>query len=199
VTRTKPRGRRPGRPDTRAEILDAALELFAERGFERATVRDIARRAAVDPAMVHHYFGTKRALLDEAISLPIDPTVLTDTIDEGTLEEAEALVRTVLDLWEMPEVRRKMEALLRAGTSDQQAGAAVRELFADQIARRLALAVDGPDAELRAGLVATQVVGLALLRFVVRFDPVAEAERETLVQAIAPTLHRYLFGDLRSG
>lgn len=197
MTRSKPRGRRPGGPDTRTQILDAALQLFAERGFDRSTVRDIARLAGVDPAMVHHYFGTKKALLEEAIALPIDPTVITDTIGEGTIEETEDLVRTMLGLWEAPEVRRKMQALLRVGMSNEQAGTAVRELFADEIGRRLALAAGGSDADFRAGLVASQVVGLALLRFVLPFAPVADADPRNLAEAIAPTIHRYLWGDLQ--
>ncbi|MCB1016341.1 MAG: TetR family transcriptional regulator [Acidimicrobiales bacterium] len=196
MTGRRPRGRRPGTPDTRAEILDAALALFAERGFERATVREIARRADVDPAMVHHYFGTKDELLAAAIDLPMDPRQVTDLVQDGTLEEAEALLRTMLDLWAVPRVRRTMQALMRVGLSNEQAGEAVRELFAEQIARRIADAIGGPDAALRAGLVASQVVGLAYLRFVVRFAPVSDADRDVLVAAVAPTIHRYLSGDL---
>ena len=146
--------------------------------------------------MVHHYFGTKGALLEEAISLPMDPSLLTEHIHDGTLEEAEQLVRTLLDLWEIPRVRRTMQALLRVGMSDERAADTVRLLFTEQIARRIASAVGGPEADLRAGLVATQVVGLALLRFIVRFEPIADAERELLVRAIAPTIHTYLSGDL---
>lgn len=196
MTAGRPRGRRPGAPDTRAEILDAALELFAERGLERATVRDIAGGAGVDPAMVHHYFGTKAALAAEAIALPLDPTVLSDLIRDGTPDEAERLVATILDLWEQPAIRAKMAALLRVGLANEAAAGKVRDLFADQLARRIAEAIGGDDADLRAGLVASQVLGLALLRFVVGFAPLAEADRAVLIAAVAPTVHRYLRGDL---
>ena len=192
----RPRGRRPGAPETRAEILDAALALFAERGFERATVRAIAARAGVDPAMVHHYFGTKEDLLAASITLPEEVGVITDLIREGTLEEAEALVRALLSLWDDPRVRSTMQALLRVGMSHERAAVTLRDTFADQTAHRLAETLGGVDAELRAGLVATQVSGLALLRIVVGYEPIAEAEADVLVAAVAPTIHRYLVGDL---
>ncbi len=196
MTGPRPRGRRPGAPDTRQEILDAALECFAELGYERATVREIARRAGVDPAMVHHYFGTKEALLDAAIELPMDPRVVTDHIESGTLAEAEALLRTMIELWEVPRFRRTMQALMRVALSNEAAAARVRELFTAQIADRIAGAIGGTDAALRAGLVASQVVGLAYLRFVLESPALADAEPDVLVAAVAPTVHRYLSGDL---
>ncbi|MCB0971817.1 MAG: TetR family transcriptional regulator [Acidimicrobiales bacterium] len=193
---TAPRGRRPGTPDTRGAILDAALALFAERGYQRATIREIARRAEVDPALVHHHFGTKDDLLAEAISLPLDPGALVATVGDGTLEDAEALLRAILELWALPGVRQTMQALLRVGLSHEVAADAVRTLFADQLAARLAEAIGGPDAELRAALVASQVAGLALMRFIVGLEPIASADASTLVAAVAPTVHRYLSGDL---
>lgn len=192
----RPRGRRPGAPDTRAQILEAALALFAERGFERATVRAIAARAGVDPAMVHHYFGTKEDLLTAAITLPAEVSAITGLIRDGTLAEAEAMVRALLAVWDDPHVRATMQALLRAGMSHQRAAAALRVAFADQTALRIAEALGGDDAELRAGLVGTQITGLALLRIIIGFEPIADAEAEVLVAAVAPTIHRYLVGDL---
>ncbi|HUV49056.1 MAG TPA: TetR family transcriptional regulator, partial [Actinomycetes bacterium] len=132
----RPKGRRPGDSGTKEQILDAARDLFAEVGFERATIRAIAKRARVDPALVHHYFGTKDDLLVAALQLPVDPVVLFAGIGtepgDGT-GAGETIVRRVLALWDDADTRAPLLALLRTAVSHERAAGALGELFANTL------------------------------------------------------------------
>lgn len=188
-------GRRPGPSTTRAEILTAARVLFAESGYERTTIRAVAARAGVDPALVSRLFGPKESLLKATLELPVDPGLLTQTLASAPGEEGAALVRTALGIWSNPVVQQHLKTLLRVGVSHEIAAAALREALARQILAALAQRI--PDQpEFRAALVATQMSGLALTRYVLELEPVVRVDTETLVAAIAPTIQRYLFGDL---
>ncbi len=190
------RGRRPGPDSARSSVLDAALQLFAEVGFERATIRAIAARAGVDPALVHHFFGTKDDLLRATLVLPVDPDAVFAGLEEHPGDEGRALVARVLELWRQPQVREQFTALLRSAMSHEQAQAALREMLTRELIRRLVVRVGSADASLRAGLVASQLAGLGLTRFIVGIDPIVRATDEQLVAAIGPTVQRYLTGDL---
>ncbi|WP_405098937.1 TetR family transcriptional regulator [Micromonospora sp. NBC_01412] len=191
-------GRRPGNPDTREAILDAARTAFAERGFDATSIRSIAGAAGVDPALVHHYFGGKDRLFLAAMDAPLDPGELLPRMLGGDADGVgERLVRTFLEVWDSPAGAAAV-ALLRSGMSNEWTARLLREFLVTQVLRRVLDHLDVAPAErpLRGSLVATQMIGLAMMRHVIRLEPVASAPAETLVAAIAPTVQRYLRGDL---
>lgn len=190
------RGRRPGRVDTRAEILAAARASFAEKGFSGTTIRGVASAAGVDPALVHHYFGTKDDLFVAALRLPVDPrAVLAPVIALGADGAAERLLRVFLSVWDDPELRLSLVAVAR--TIFEPSGQA---LFRDGFLKvvlgpvGVGLGIDDPDR--RMPLVASQVIGLILLRYVLEVEPLASMDPELVVATYAPTIQRYLTGDL---
>jgi AcrR family transcriptional regulator len=188
-------GRRPGRPDTRALILAAAKSEFADKGFDRATVRGIARVAAVDPALVHHYFGTKDDLLLAALEVPFDPREVIPALAEpGPAGLGERIARTFVSIWDVEEQRRPFVALLKTAMSSEAAADLLRGGLARMVLSTIAGAIDADDAPLRAELVATQLIGLAMARYIVRLEPLASADPEVVVAHIAPTLQRYIDG-----
>ncbi|MEU8214247.1 TetR family transcriptional regulator [Micromonospora taraxaci] len=195
---TRRTGRRPGNPDTREAILDAARTTFAERGFDSTSIRAIAGTAGVDPALVHHYFGSKDQLFLTAMNFPVNPAQLVPTVLAGDRDGAgERLVRTFLGVWDSP-AGSAAQALLRSAVSNEWTARLLREFVTTQVLRRVLeqLDVDPAQLPLRASLVATQMIGLAMMRYVVRLEPVASAAPETLVAAIGPTIQRYLTGPL---
>jgi AcrR family transcriptional regulator len=195
--RARRTGRRPGSSDTRDRILDAARTSFGQHGFDGATVRAIASTAGVDPALVHHYFGTKQQLFVAAMEFPEDLAALVPRVMDGPREKiGERLVRTMLELWEEPRMQPLLLGLLRSATSDPVAAGMLRRLLAEGPFLALASATDRPDAQARAVLAGTQLVGLALARHVVHVEPLASASREAVARAVGPTIQRYLLGDL---
>lgn len=190
-------GRRPGSADTRGRILEAARAAFADLGFEGATVRRIAARAGVDPALVHHYFGSKQRLFVAAMEFPVDVGATFAALAAGPRETiGERIVRTFVDVWDRPEVRPTVLGLVRSATTDPVAAAMFRRLLAEGPLLALASAVEAPDAGLRATLVGTQLIGIAMARYVARLEPIASLGPDELATAIGPTLTRYLLGDL---
>jgi len=191
-------GRRRGNPDTRAAILEAARDLFAERGYDAASIRAIAARAGVDAALVHHYFGTKERLFLTAIRVPVNPAELLPEVLAGSREEiGERLVRTFLRIWDSP-VGATAVALLRSAMSNDWTLRLLREFLTTQILRRVLAEVplDPAEAPYRASLVASQMAGLAMTRYVVRLEPIASAPADWVVAAVAPTVQRYVSGEL---
>ncbi|PWR05072.1 TetR family transcriptional regulator [Micromonospora acroterricola] len=191
-------GRRPGNQGTREAILDAARAAFAERGFDAASIRAIAGTAGVDPALVHHYFGSKDQLFLAAMNSPVDPgEVLPKVLAGGADGIGERLVRTFLGVWDSPAGSAGV-ALLRSAVSNDWTARLLREFITTQVLRRVLdqLDVDPAELPLRGSLIATQLIGLAMMRHVVRLEPVASADPEALVAAIGPTVQRYLTGPL---
>lgn len=194
-------GRRPGRPDTRAVVLSAAREAFATSGFAGATVRQIAAAAGVDPALVHHYFGSKRRLFIEAVQAPADPSVALRAVLDGGREGAgRRLATAFLTVWDGPGGERAI-ALLRSAVTDESSAALVREFLVSQVLQPVLEHLDTPPSErpLRASLLAGQLSGLALTRYVVHVQPLAGAPAPVVVDAVAPVLQHYLTGDLSGG
>jgi AcrR family transcriptional regulator len=194
-------GRRPGNPATREAILNASRAAFAERGYDAASIRQIATGAGVDPALVHHYFGNKEQLFLEAVQAPIDPReVIPQVLAGGVDGVGERLVRTFLRVWDSPR-GGTAAALLRSAVTNEWTARMLREFVITQILRRAIreLGLDGPDALLRAGLVASQVLGLATTRYVLKLEPLASASADQLAAAIGPTIQRYLAGDIGQG
>jgi AcrR family transcriptional regulator len=191
-------GRRPGNPDTREAILAAARQAFAERGFDGASIRAIATGAGVDPALVHHYFGTKEQLFLATVEVPIDPRELLPQIVAGGRDEiGERLVRTFLTVWDSS-AGKAGAALLRSAMSSEWTARLLREFLVTQILRRVVKLADLDPAEapLRTSLVASQMAGLAMVRYILRVEPLASAPAEQVVAMIGPTVQRYISGEL---
>lgn len=192
-------GRPAGSPPNREAILTAAREQFAARGYEGATIRGIAAVAGVDPALVHHYYGSKEDLFAAAMKLPASPREVLVSALEGDLDHlGERLVRRFLELWssETEGLGGAITGMLRAATTREEAARMVREFLTREALGRIADALDVPQPHLRAALAGTQLIGLALGRFVLRVEPIASIDDETLVGCYAPTLQRYLTGPL---
>lgn len=190
-------GRRPGESDTREAILAAAMRAFAQGGYDGASLRSIAGAAGVDPALVHHYFGSKHGLFVAAMQFPVDPgAVLPALLAPGVDGLGERLVRFFLSLWDGAGDRSPFLALIRGAVSHEESAALLREFVTREVLGRVAAAVDQPEPELRATLVGSQMVGLAMARYVIRIEPLASADAETVVAAVAPTVQRYLAGPL---
>lgn len=190
--------RGPGRPadgsDRRALILDAARQQFAAKGYAAASVRGIAREAGVDPALVHHYFGGKEQVFVAAMRLPVNPGELLPQVLAGDPEGiGERFVRTFLGVWARPDFREPFLGVLRSAFTSEQGAAMLREFVGSALLARVAGAAGFP-APLRVEAAAAQMVGVVLLRYVVRIEPVASAPEEELVALLAPTVQRYLSG-----
>jgi len=190
-------GRRPGDSGTREAILTAARRLFAERGFDRTSMRAIAQEAGVDPALVSHYHGSKQALFAVIAELPFDPQAVLPHLVEGPPDAiGERLARFVVAIVESEEGRRRVIGLVRAAASEDEAARLVRERVTAEMLMPLAerLGVDRP--ALRAAYASSQVVGLVMSRYVVAVEPLASADPEAVVRAVAPVFQHYLTGDL---
>lgn len=191
------RGRRPGAPDTRAAILAAARERFAASGFAGTTIRAVATGAGVDAALVHHYFGTKEDLFLAALELRVDPReALLPVLEGGVAGAGERLMRTFVRVWDDEANRLPLLAVFR-GVVDP----AGQQLLRDGLFRIVlgpmgrGLGLDEPDR--RMSLVASQLMGVVLMRYLMRVEPLASMPEDELVSAYAPTLQRYLSEPLR--
>jgi AcrR family transcriptional regulator len=160
-------------------------------------MRAVAAEAGVDPALVHHYFGTKQRLFLEAVDFPIDAM---RSIDELAIDDVDhvgdRLVRFALRLWDDPQVLPRLLGVLRSAVTDPEAARMLGVLFTRQGPVQLVRAIGSDHPDLRAELVGTQLVGLAIARHVLGVEPLASADHETIVAAIGPTMQRYLVGDL---
>jgi AcrR family transcriptional regulator len=191
------RGRRPGGADTRAALLTAAREVFSEQGYEGATVRVIAARAGVDAAMVNHWFGGKQALFGEAVlQLPFNPHEVLEGLLQGDVSDlGHRIVRTFLTSWDA-QGGGVFAALIRSVAAQEEVAQVLRDFFQNYVFGQIAGKVADDRAELRANLVASQLIGLGVVRYVAAFDPLAHTDIETLVHAIAPNVQRYLTDSL---
>ncbi|PZF83180.1 TetR family transcriptional regulator [Jiangella anatolica] len=195
-------GRRRGAPDTKGEILAAARAVFGERGYDGASVRAIAAAAGVDPALVHHYFGTKEKLFLAAMEIPWDPALIADAIaDDSTgVGVGERAIRTFLSVWEQPAGRGPILALLRSAMQHETAALLLRQFVTRAILGRALVAFQGvPDGALRAEAMVSHLIGLAIVRYVVKLEPLASVSDEELVRLVAPVLQRYHDGPFEPG
>ena len=195
----KRRGRRPGPSGTREAITQAARRQFAELGYDRATIRSVAAEAGVDPALVVHYFGSKQRLFLAAIELPFEVSELVERLQSGPREQVgERVARFAHGVLENPDARARWTGMIRAAASDPDAAGILREVLTQRIFEPLAEALGSEDARLRANLASSQMVGLVMARYIIAIEPLASADAETIVSAIAPTLQRYLVEPLGS-
>jgi AcrR family transcriptional regulator len=196
--RTRRSGRRPGNPGTREAVLAAAREAFAEKGFDGATIRGIATAAGVDPALVHHYFGSKDKLFLAAIEAPANPAdLLPEVLAGGRDNLGENIVRLLLRVWDGP-MRPAALALVRSAVGNEWMAKLLREFLVSQILRHVVGTLGLPTAEreARGSLAASQLIGLVMARYVLKVEPLASASPDSLVAGIGPTIQRYLTGDV---
>lgn len=191
-------GRRPGTGTiTRDTILQAARRRFAEHGFAKSSVRAIAADAAVDPALVMHYFGTKADLFAATLDLPMVPSEELAALEDVDADHlGEALLRTLAGMWDQPDRLDAWLGVVRSGIADPAFAQMMREFLVKTLTEHIGPILDTPDIELRIGLVASQVVGLGIARYIVGFPQLATLTTDEMVAAVAPTLQRYLTGDL---
>jgi AcrR family transcriptional regulator len=215
-------GRRPAGGDSRAEILAAARQEFAEYGYGRATIASIARRAHCDTALVHYFFGTKRDLFDAAIALPYDPgLVLAEVLKGASVAEGSGvatggaiagqvgpaaaaareergrhIIEQALTSWETDENKAIIVALMRSAVSDEDARDAVQDLLVRKALLPAVEVLGVPDAPRRAVLIGSLIYGLMIVRHVVRMEPIASDSPARLAAAIGPVVDHFLFDDL---
>ncbi len=186
-------GRREGDTGTRETILASARTLFAANGYAGTSLRAIARTAGVDSALVHHYFADKPAVFAEALALPIQPAVVVHTLVDGDRETAGArLAALYLSLWEDDGLRPSLLALVRGAATEDQAAEMLRDFLHDGILVHVAGLIGGPDAELRASLLGAQLVGAAMLRYIIQLPPLAHASVADVLSWLGPALQRHL-------
>jgi AcrR family transcriptional regulator len=201
-------GRPAGESFTREAIVESARAQFADHGYRGATIRGIAAAAGVDPALVHHYYGTKEALFAAAMRLPVVPSeVLAAALSGARVRPAEPgigahLVRTALTLWESAELKDTFLGLLRSAVTNEQASVMLREFISETILSTMARAAGSgghaapAEAEYRAAMVATQMLGLGLTRLVLQLPAVVGASVDELAATVGPAVERYLTGEI---
>jgi AcrR family transcriptional regulator len=193
--------RRPGRPpgssDTRERILDSARELFARNGIDKTSIRAVAAGAGVDPALVHHYYGTKQQLFAAAVHIPIDPMQVLGPLRETPVEEiGYTLPKLLLPLWDS-ELGSGFIAELRSVLASNQVSL-FRSFLQEVIAVEVGSRVDNPPGTglIRVQFVASQLVGVVMARYILELEPFKSLPVERIAKTIGPNLQRYLTGDL---
>lgn len=186
-------GRPRGRTDTRNVILGVARRLFADAGYDKTSVRDVATAAGVDPAMIRHYFGSKAELFRATMGWPFEPADIAARItadDRG--EIGERLTRVFFEAWEQPASRAPLLAILRGAATHEESANLVRQFIQGQVYAHIAEALSEPGAELRVDLAMAQLLGIAYLRHILKVEPVASTPVDELIKRTAPIISRHL-------
>ena len=198
-----PGARKRGRPKgsttgtTKAAILRAASKEFSHAGYEAASLRSVARRAGVDPALVHHYFKDKDDLFVQTMHIPVNPGEIIAQAATAPLEQmGEALVRALLTIWRKPAFRTAVTAMIRGLISSSSATKILRPFLQKEIFSRLGSRLPEDSAEPRVALVASQIIGLIVARYIIDLEPLASMDDEQVIELVAPTIQRYLTGEL---
>lgn len=193
--RRRPTGRRAGDSGTRDAILDAARDLFAAAGYDGTSVRAIAGAADVDPALIRHFFGDKDTLFATVVA---DRTTIPHRLAESLLGDTDTLGQRVADvylrLWEEPETRPVLMALVRSASTSERIALMLRETLDARLRPELNQWHSGQEQEIRLGLAASHLFGLAFARHVIAVPAIAALDHDELIAQIAPTIHRYLTG-----
>jgi AcrR family transcriptional regulator len=188
--------RRAGEADARAAIVRAAALEFADSGYDGASLRAVARRAGVDPALVHHYFSDKPELFAAALELPIRPDRIVAELLAGPREVlGTSIVRAIVTRFADPATRTAVLALLRTAMGHEFAGRMMRQFLLRELLQRITGTLGFEDGERRAAFAASQIVGLMVARYGIRIGPLAEASDDDVVATIGPVLQWYLTGD----
>lgn len=194
----RPRGPRPGNADLRAAILHAARARFAAHGYEGTRLRVVASDAGVDVALVSYFFANKDGLFAAAMDLALNPAELVaELVQQGTDGLGERLLRMFLALWDEPSSGSPLLALVRSAVNNDHAAKLLRGFVEREILGRLATAIDASEPEFRAALAGSQLIGVAMARNIVKVEPIASSDPDKLIAALAPTLQRYLTGDMQ--
>jgi AcrR family transcriptional regulator len=189
-------GRRPGPSSTRAEIVAAAAHRFAIAGYDATSVRQVAADAGVDPALVRRFFGGKERLFTDVASALIDPARAVAAVADGPRETAgERLLRYFLSL--LGDVQRPgpFLGLIRSAVTSEHAANLMRRFLAERVLGEIAATLHADRPDLRAALVASQLVGLAVARYAVRLAPLTATDHDELARWVAPVIQHYLTGD----
>jgi len=194
------RGRRTDGGQAKEAIQEAAWRLFAENGYDRTSVRQIALAAHVDPMLVTHYFKSKAGLFAAIVRPPVDPAqAIAFILDQGPDHAGERMAQFIMRTLESTENRKWIVAMVRAATAEPEVAAVVRERFAEAILIPLAEAIGSSDPEYRATLVMSQLIGLAMTRYIVAVEPLASRPAQEVAADLAATFQRYLTGPLGAG
>jgi AcrR family transcriptional regulator len=197
VPKNTPPGPRDEKGVLSARILDAARGEFAQNGSAGTTIRAVARAADVDPALVYHYFGSKDGLLDAATNPPqrwlenVAKTWTTPVPELGT-----ALLRLMLSAWADDEIGPILRAVLQTAAHEATTREKLRRIVESQLMGAAQLGSDEADRGKRSGLISSQIMGLAMMRYIWKIEPVASMSDDEIVAAVAPNLQRYIDGDL---
>lgn len=194
-------GRRPGNPDTRQEILDVARNTFATLGFTKASIRRIAATAGVDPALVHHYFGSKDELFLATVQVQINPRQVVEQLVAGGVEDlGSRMIAAILQVWDSP-AGASLIAAIRTAVGDPGPRRALTQFVTTEIVSRLlrALQYSEAETELRGGLLASQILGVVIGRYVLGLPALVAMDREVLIASVGPTVQHYLTGPLPAG
>ena len=184
-------GRRPGPARTREKILAAARTQFARSGYDGATIRGIATAARVDPKLVLHYFESKEGIFGAAMDFPFDPAeAIPELLRPGLDGLGIRLARFFIEIWDSPAGIRA-HAIVRSMVTSESAAALMRDFVTREVLSRVAKALELDHPQVRASLAASQLIGLAMLRYVVKVEPLASAPPARLAAWIGPTLQRY--------
>jgi AcrR family transcriptional regulator len=186
-------GRRRGNPDTRATILAAAESEFAAKGFDGASMRGIAKTAGVDPSLIYHYFASKDDVLLASLNVPFDPREVVPALTAaGSADLGNRIAAQFVSIWDDEANQTRLVAVVRAAMSSATAQDMLTNGLVRMILRPISEAIAAPDAALRTQYVASQLLGLAMTRYVMRLEPLASAPAEAVVARIGPTLQRYI-------
>ncbi|WP_052847123.1 TetR family transcriptional regulator [Streptomyces avicenniae] len=192
----RPPRARPGddAPGTRQRILVSARAEFGERGYDRASIRAIARGADVNPALVHHYFGTKEGVFAAAVAAAAAPAArgLPDAGRFPVSEFGVRFTRFFFGIWEDEATRTPLLAVVRSALDNEAAARIFQRFVREELLSRVAGGLDAPDAELRAELAAGQLIGVVLMRYALRIEPLASADAEELIGRLAPVVQHHL-------
>lgn len=187
-------GRRVGSPDTRSEIVEAARKVFGELGYDRATLRGIAREAGVDPSLIYHYFAAKDELFAASIHLPIPPAeTLRGVFEADSDDVGRGLAETFFSVWEQEEARAALLGILRSAMGgEDRAVEAFRQFLTTALLDQISPLIAGEDARLRALLMASQLVGVAMTRYVMKLEPIASTSVDDIIEMVAPRIQSYV-------
>ena len=196
-TKTPRTGRRPGASSTQEQILEAARKLFLERGYQGATMRAIAKEAGVDASLIVHFFGNKLGLFAESVEWPFEPEEeMPKLLADGRGQVGRNVVALVVRIWDKAGTRNPVLTLVAAAVTEPEAAEMLGEFVRERLFAPLLERLGSDQPQLRANLLASQLLGLGLVRYVLRYEPIASAKPAEVIDWVAPNVQRYLTGKL---